>query len=61
MPSDIVHIDAERLDVEREVSVQHVVVVDLDNLREIAVLCEAKLVAVHFLPGFRMGHLRCDL
>ncbi len=61
MPSDIVRIDAERLDVEREVSVQHVVVVDLDNLREIAVLCEAKLVAVHFLPGFRMGHLRCDL
>jgi len=61
VPSDIVRIDAESLDVEREVSVQHVVVVDLDNLREIAVLCEAKLVAVHFLPGFRMGHLRCDL
>lgn len=43
------------------VSVHHRKSTKLLFTTSLAVLCEAKLVAVHFLPGFRMGHLRCDL
>ncbi len=36
----------ERIDVEREMGVHHVVVVNLNDLGEITVFCEANIVAV---------------